>query len=210
MALSAYKKPKTNDESNYVGIELEFSSPESRNKLTKIISAHKLTKYSQLGNDADPTKEGDEPYELKVLLKQEELKDVVPRIGQFFKDAQATVNTSCGMHVHLDMRNRSAKIAYNNLVQAQTLLFSIADKSRRNNRFCDTQLEPNLDQVSEDHYSAINPILATNKYTIEVRIREGLTNDEAIFLSPFAIPERLKIKLNLFLIYKKLSTLIKD
>ncbi len=181
MSLTAYKQPKSKSEDNYVGIELEFSTPvKSSAKMEKLIGKHKLRKYSQLGFDGNPTKEGESSFELKLLLKQDELENIIPQVGKLLKEAEASVNHSHGMHVHLDMRNRSAKIAFNNLAKCQDVLFSIADKSRRNNTYCEKQLEDNLDQVSEDHYAAINPVLSSEKYTIEVRIREGLVDDEAI------------------------------
>ncbi len=178
--IDSYKKPSNSSKRKYIGIELEFSSPTYRNIVDNLIIKHKLTKYLQLGYDGRTSPGDVDSYELKVLIHTGEIKTILPRVGTLLVDIKANINNSHGMHVHLDMRHRDVDKSYNNLTQSQVLLFSMADKYRRGNKFCVPQKTTNLDQADRCHYSAINPVLDPQKNTIEVRIKEGLVDIQAI------------------------------
>lgn len=178
-SLDQYKKPIGKD--NYVGIELEFSSPSTEENLKEVIIKYNLQKYIRCGEDGEASEPLETSYELACLIKQKEIAKIIPIIGNMLKEVKANINKSHGMHVHLDMRNRRSNKAFNNLVKAQDLLFSIADPSRSGNIYCEYQEEYDLNNASEHHYSAINPVLEKGtKETIEVRIREGLVDAKEI------------------------------
>ena len=98
-------------------------------------------------------------HELSVLFKEKDLTSTLKYLKKDLLAIQASVNKTCGLHVHLDMRERGVAGSYSRLVKAQSLLFKLVDKSRHSNSFCERS--PN-DWKDSDHYSAIN----ANGYTM--------------------------------------------
>lgn len=46
-------------------------------------------------------------YEMKFLVKESEVDELLPSVIAAIKDFGGTVDQNCGLHVHLDCRNRS-------------------------------------------------------------------------------------------------------
>jgi len=175
--MKTYRKPaKAKD--NYVGIEIEFSSPFPEDQVMDMLIEHKLNKYIQIGYDGHPPV-GHVGYEWKVLVKEKELKKVLDALSKVIGLIGGISNDSCGLHVHLDMRHRNAEKVYNNLVRAQKILYGVADQRRTTSRWCMPSNTPELIKATRGKNSGINPHLSATKNTIEVRIREGIvdTND---------------------------------
>lgn len=139
------RKPKTKDK--YIGLEVEFSSPIYSTRLEEILEKQGLMKYCDIGNDGRQESGHVASLELKVLMKQKEVADIVPAIFKVLNDIKAKVNDSHGIHVHLDMRKRNATKAYNNLVQSQDVLFKMAHPSRKSNGYCRPNITANLEPV---------------------------------------------------------------
>ena len=88
----------------------------------------------------------------------------------------ATVNKSCGLHVHFDMRNvaRSKVLKYGNSVaKAIPLLKSMLPKSRRDNQFCQTDINEFGNRGSR--YSFVNLKSFSKHNTLEIRGHSGTT-----------------------------------
>ena len=110
------------------------------------------------------------------------------------------VNSSCGLHVHLDMRQRRPTKCYKNLIRTQDILMQLVDSTRRNNvEYCEkVNVDPALlkklyfsdtgkpdyngmyigrgNQSSNptyDRYTAINAQAYYKFRTIEVRLHHG-------------------------------------
>lgn len=177
-SLDKYLQPK--GKKNYLGIEIEFSCPIPEEALIEALCNAKLQKYCELGRDADP-EPSHESYELKVLVDEDNAYKILSRIGRLLDGIGATTNDSCGLHVHLDMRNREASKAYKNLYQCQNLLFNIAHKGRSYSSMCNKMTTDKLEEVRDSHYNAISPRLREDKNTIEVRIREGIVDSDDIY-----------------------------
>ena len=122
-----------------------------------------------------------EGLELRVLAPQRKIKSVIKRVCKVLSELDAQVNSTCGLHVHLDMRARSVDTAYNNLIKAQDLLYSMVPGSRRSNRYCrPSSVDAQFDPSEGDRYVGINPVSYKKHKTLEVRIHSGSTNADKI------------------------------
>lgn len=174
------KLPK--EETKYLGIELEFIAEASSNELGSLLYDAGLGRYVTLKDDAsiksddgnDDFDEGFHSHELCILVKENEYKDVLKKICGVLRDVNATVNKSCGMHVHLDMRKRNVEQAYQNLISSQGILLKMNPKSRtdkwaKKNPERDFEIAKN----KSDRYYGINPSAMHKHQTIEIRIHSG-------------------------------------
>jgi len=182
------KIPK--DKNNYIGVELEFMCDWNQDKLGLALFEAGVGKQVTLTvdgslrccNDRKPEDCPDHKnkylHELCVLTKENEYKDIMKKVCDLLSKAGATVNKSCGMHVHLDMRNRDAEKAYQNLLSAQGILFKMNPKSRIE-KYAKKVIERNFEVMKNkpDHgeyrYLGINPIAMHRHQTIETRIHSG-------------------------------------
>jgi Putative amidoligase enzyme len=172
------KKPQTKD--NYVGVELEFFCDLNAEDLAFKLYEYDLGKNVYLRQDASIRQEGSTyPHEVNILAKEKDVEDVIKRVSKVLLAANAKVNKSCGMHVHLDMRNRDHEIAFHNLVSSQNILFAMNPFSRQNGTYCkrqDTKVfkEASVNHGSrDDRYYGINALAHARHNTIEIRIHSG-------------------------------------
>jgi len=117
--------------------------------------------------------------EVKVTFRHEKpirLKGVVDKLGR----ANAEINTTCGMHIHLDQRGVSSTMASKRarrLIKALPALAKIVAPSRLGNHYCQLNEPIRLGQTyrhSYNRYRAINFTSAYRKHkTLEVRIHGG-------------------------------------
>ena len=117
--------------------------------------------------------------EVKVTFRHEKpirLKGVVDKLGR----ANAEINTTCGMHIHLDQRGVSSTMASKRarrLIKALPALAKIVAPSRLGNHYCQLNDPIKLGQTyrhSYNRYRAINFTSAYRKHkTLEVRIHGG-------------------------------------
>ena len=90
----------------------------------------------------------------------------------------ARVNASCGLHVHLDMRDTSVE-ARANIVRAwqafEPLFFRLVPSGRRDNHFCQAGIT-----TSGDRYHALNTTALGKHGTYEIRLHQGTTNERKL------------------------------
>lgn len=166
------KSPKTNDK--YIGVEIEFTSKSEQTKLGAMLHKAGLGDFVHLKSDGSiqVKKKGHYPHELCVLVTEANYKEIINKIANVLLEDEATVNASCGLHVHLDMRNRNKELAYSNLVSAQNILYAMNPKSRSTSQYCQKAKFKEFGKHS-GRYMGINA-QSYNKYnTIEVRIHAG-------------------------------------
>lgn len=167
------KYPK--DTSQYVGIEVECVTPRGVD-LAPLIP---FAKYVNVGTDGSVNHgNGEEGSEFRICLKREEIKEMLPQIMQAIKELGAKVNTSCGLHVHLDQRHQkdSAEVAktFQKLVRSLGLLYTVVPKSRRKNTYCKRNREANLEKaIHGERYKAVNCTAYHRHKTLEVRLFGG-------------------------------------
>jgi len=192
--LSEAKKPRL--KKNYVGIELEFLIPNKNIKAFKdALIEHDLETKVNLGTDSSVEEEDDDVWakidnwggilnpedqpeggELRILAAEDEVTSVINDVCLLLREFGCYTNKTCGLHVHLDMRNRDAQKCYNNLFYMQDIMFKTQSKNRASSGFCDYIFKEYKD-TADSHYYGINYSNAYRKHqTIEVRIHEGTIN----------------------------------
>jgi hypothetical protein len=173
----------------YVGIEIEFLSEHSEFGLAQALGRHysslweKWFSYSAQagGMQADYP---DRCHEIRVLSRPERLATRLMTIKDILKMMEAKINSSCGLHVHLDMRHFDYVQAGKNLIACQEALFRFCDKARRHNdRWCPPNPSHYWDPSLYTRDVAINAKLSfTKRKTIEVRMKEGTTDINEMYL----------------------------
>ena len=182
----ADKKPKTDD--NYVGVELEFTAPCTMERVAELIIKNKLSKFVTLKADGSiRTNSSDTGHEICILAKEVEIRDVVTRVCSMLNDeVESGVNGTCGLHIHLDMRNRDAEKCGRRLYNAQDILFSLVPKNRAQDDYCkklgsfNFNLSPNGERYDTGRYFGINMMAYKKFTTIEIRMHSGTTNERKI------------------------------
>lgn len=115
-------------------------------------------------------------YELRLLVKQKEVTTILAKLQPFFKEAKAYANKTCGLHVHLDMRNRNVEQCFKRLYDKQSFLYAQCAKHRADSAYA-TKVDRHTTVGGTGHYHGINAGDAYRKLkTIEVRIKEGTTD----------------------------------
>jgi hypothetical protein len=122
--------------------------------------------------------------ELRILVKESELESKLKEICAVLRKNDCYSNRSCGMHVHLDMRNRDAELCYKNLFNVQDLMLASQPIARRSNTYC----KPNTDKALKlsqfktgERYKVINTDSYEKHSTIEIRLHEGATKFKDIY-----------------------------
>lgn len=118
---------------------------------------------------------GEVGIEFAILVPQNDYSNL-EKLCDLLKELDATVNKSCGLHVHIDARKVGKEgAAYMGSILGSYLPFltNMVPKSRRENTYC-------LPRVSEDKYSAVNIGAYSARKTVEVRLHSGTTSFEKI------------------------------
>jgi hypothetical protein len=163
--------------SKHIGVEIECFGPNDELTLQKMVLSAELGDVIQVGYDHSirtPSKM--HAYELRILLSENRVGATFKKLAKFFKDAKLRTNTSCGLHVHLDMRRRDPEQCFRKLLKMQDVLYSLVNKNRWENRFC----QPAAQSMKWDKYRAISMSSLRSKRTIEVRLHQGTVNVQQI------------------------------
>lgn len=175
------KKPTVAKE-NYVGVELEFISKIEPIKMAEMMVENGLEDFVTVKDDGSVDTESGYPYsfELNVLAKHNEVYDVIRKLCSLIED-KSKANDSCGLHVHLDMRNRDAGKSYANLFSAQGLFYSMQPFSRLDNTFCNPAFEYfGVRNDEDERYRCVNKCSLSKYRTLEVRVHQGTVNSMEI------------------------------
>lgn len=196
--------PKTKD--NYLGIEIEAISPYSITEIKNLIKGLNLQNYVDVTGDSSIETDNcncylDDNYdgchqcneinygiEFCILVKESELTKFMHNFSIVLQMTECYVNESCGLHVHLDCRNRDLVGSFLNLFLKQSEMVLSIDEERIDSSYCDVmqtplkpeQIESFIYRSNMSRYYGIN-IAAFNKYkTIEIRFHEGTVNTDSI------------------------------
>lgn len=119
-------------------------------------------------------------HEICILANANEIESVIERVCCVLNDRlSASVNKTCGLHVHLDVRHKKAALTFSKLVMALPFLASLVPSTRLKNRFC---VLNGSDKISEHsgRYYAVNPQSIRKHKTVEVRLHSGTTDPAKI------------------------------
>lgn len=196
------KQPKETDQ-KYVGIELEFLCNVDKNVLGNKLFDAGLGRYVTVKEDhsikcshgrnpfeCEEHKGVEHAHELCIIAKENEYVEVVRKVTVILEELKATVNKTCGMHVHVDCRTRDPEKVYQNLVSSQAILLRMNPKSRiekyaRLNKERDFEMAKNNGgdrggHIDEGRYYAINAKAYTKHKTIEIRVHAGTVDFKKI------------------------------
>jgi hypothetical protein len=170
------KCPMTNE--NHVGVEIEFFTETSQSTLGAMLNDAGLAKYVELKDDGSIRADYGDGMELAVVCPQAKYREVMESVCSVLRDAEAGVNRSTGLHVHIDMRNRDAGVSYNNLVACQQQLLNMVPASRRENSYCKPVRGRELagKMRKGERYRTINHRSMDRHGTLEVRLHNGTTD----------------------------------
>lgn len=121
-------------------------------------------------------------YELRLLLEESKIEVAMKELKTAFDLIKPWVNETCGLHVHVDSRNRDPRVLFSNLVGCQELFFKMQNKMRSNNDYCmKNEIDDFQGQIENgERYSAINALSYEDQSTIEVRLHEGCVDPALI------------------------------
>lgn len=180
-----YKRPYC--KSNFIGIEMEMISDISQDQMAMLITLYKLSHKIRIMSDASIKTDSECPYgfELNIMDTEYNIHNTLDQLSKLLSNAdfKFKVNTSCGTHVHLDMRNRNAKECYAKLYDNLDLIIGSTKKSRAENDYCKRNIERDMNLAQHTYasgrgsrYQAINPTSIDKHGTLEVRVFEGTTD----------------------------------
>lgn len=174
------KSPK--DDARYVGVEIECHTSATREKLAEaMIEAGLMTNVSLISDGSVQNgPAGFTPIEVRVLAMESARADVIRRTTATIAKFDGDANDTCGLHVHIDCRNRDASTVYARLVHAQKLLAAMVPRRRRENTYCKPNVGSSMNSNQGDRYLAINPCAYDKHRTIEVRLHSGTVDPEKI------------------------------
>ena len=112
--------------------------------------------------------------EFTLLVRQDDLSDL-EKLCKLLNGLGATVNESCGMHVHIDSRNKTKaqiRTIAKRFESAMPFLSQLVPKSRRQNRYC----QLGVSTLDGDRYHAVNLTSFAKHGTVEVRLHSATTN----------------------------------
>jgi len=165
---------------NHIAIEIEMITFD-KDKLTAELYDNPNGKYVQLKRDGSLRTDGDkgQPVEMVICCPQHKYREVVSDILTLTNKVGGYVNRSCGLHVHLDMRNRDVRQSYKNLVSKQKLLQTLVPKDRTTNTYCRPNKSKDFDKETKiggshaSRYKIVNPESYGKYKTLEVRLHHG-------------------------------------
>lgn len=186
-----------------VGIEIECFIP-SKNKdtinrrfaLSKLKDNVIVGTDGSLRHDSCECEEGEEcecssgmiGYEFKIIDNEDSLKSL-EKVCKILKENKATINKTCGLHVHFDMRHLSkdgARKEADKVNQTVPALWKILPKSRRENEYCNSSYgnrqafvnKKSIDKLSTVEVRAHSGTIDFNKIEKWIRICKAIFNSE--------------------------------
>ncbi len=176
-----YKSKVPSSSRKHVGIEIECLIPANKDAtLIKLLNEKKLQWNINVGSDGSVRDDSfimdfNERFigkEIRILAEEKDAPKIINEVCTVLKVVGAKVNKTCGLHVHIDLRNRDFKMVYENLFQFQSVMFKMQPKSRHKNQYCKKLTKKNREGNIGRHYS-INKNAYTEHRTAEVRLHEG-------------------------------------
>lgn len=120
------------------------------------------------------------PVELTLCLVKSDHYSRLRKLINVLNELKAKVNKTCGLHIHLDMRNKTSNqitIETKRLYSALPVLKKLVPKSRwvnADDSYC--RINSKFSMTNADKYQAINTSALQRHNTIEIRLHSGTTN----------------------------------
>jgi hypothetical protein len=168
----------------HIGIELEcvvskeiYEELSGYDGLNGIRNKYKkYNSFLEIGTDAS-IKTKEVGLEFRILTTPENIYKHLLIVKTILKKLKAAVNKTCGLHVHLDMRQKDPNEAFANLVENQYLWEPVVRKDRWVNNYCKRAQSMSFGAaLKQDRYTSVNACSYPEHQTIEVRVHQGTTN----------------------------------
>lgn len=177
-SLTRNHPPLGDDRQQYISVEIECTVPRSANIADQLatlpgwVTKRVTVKYD--GSIRPP--EEHVGREVVITAPHIEYPSVVSAVCQKLNEIGAKINSSCGLHIHLDCRDvPSPELLrrHNALVSQQQLMFALQPPSRRTNSFCAPSRRIREWTRPRSRYRAINRDAYGRHRTLEVRLHSG-------------------------------------
>lgn len=181
------KRPRVPAE--HVGIEIECLSKLPSNKLGDALRDAGLARFIHLKDDGSLRTQGEYGFthELALCVPVVKVAEVVRETCKVLRQSCA-INQSCGLHVHLDMREYQSRYdagfnrVFANLVSCNGVFQRMLPASRRSNVFCARNRDKKFSNAvrTTTRYWMVNPHAYEAHKTLEVRCHSGTINPDKI------------------------------
>lgn len=187
LRLNITKKAKfPSSEDRYVGVEIELAAAEDREVLADLLHEAKLSRNvhikgdSSIGRGTKLLEKYPNAIEIAILAKEEDIENVINKLCDILNNKMhCKVDKTCGLHVHLDMRNRKPSEAFSNLVTMQHFLYGMIPANRKSSEYS-VPVKSKEWKISTSHYDGISTNAYSKYKTLEIRMHCGTTNASKI------------------------------
>lgn len=170
------KAPIATDARRWISVEIECVLGKSTDAFCDEILKANAAKWVCVKSDSSIRKnDGDttgSTCEVVVSAPQGEIEEAIRKVCAALAACKAYVNKSCGLHIHLDMRNFDRAAAFSNLVAGQRVLRLLVPEYRVKNRYCKPVGRRDW-PINGDRYKAVNHVAWQRHRTVEVRLFAG-------------------------------------
>lgn len=171
-------RPMTSE--RHVGIEIECGVNVSRERLAFLLRP--FVGYVMVKGDGSVNVPNRQSVELNVCAPVSRYKEILKGITDILNspEVNARVNKTCGLHVHLDVREwrndfNALSDKYARLISVQGILYSMQPKSRQDNTYCVKSKSRSIVRGAS-RYQGINAQSIWKYTTIETRLHAGTTD----------------------------------
>lgn len=178
---------------NHVGIEIEFYCKNDR-ELSDIawdlynIDKTLINKINIKNDGSLRPKRGERDVEIAIVDTEKNIFKTLKLVTDVIQKEYFRVGTKCGLHVHLDMRNRDENRSFHNLCTFQKYLYQMQPARRKEGEWAkpvrgkdiEKHLNKRIDRYSPARYKGINPYSMVRHTTLEIRMHDGTVDYNVI------------------------------
>lgn len=165
----------------HVGIEIECGIKCSKEQLG--FKLKHLAGYVMIKHDGSVSVSQREAVELNICAPISRYKEILKGVTDVLNgdpEVSARVNKTCGLHVHLDVREwrndfNALSDKYARLISVQGILYSMQPQSRQDNTYCKKSKSRSIVRGAS-RYQGINAQSIWKYTTIETRLHAGTTD----------------------------------
>jgi hypothetical protein len=165
----------------HVGIEIECGIKCSKEQLG--FKLKHLAGYVMIKSDGSVSVSQREAVELNICAPISRYREILKGVTDVLNgdpEVSARVNKTCGLHVHLDVREwrndfNALSDKYARLISVQGILYSMQPQSRQDNSYCKKSKSRSIVRGAT-RYQGINAQSIWKYTTIETRLHAGTTD----------------------------------
>lgn len=152
--------------------EIDYS--EAHDELSRYLKDRTI-KGCQIHDDSSIDPEDSDYFTVEISCLTSDFKNL-EKLCKALSELGAEVNSSCGLHVHMDMRHADSpkmQVFKHNAEKSLDVLFKMLPENRRTSTYC-------RKRWSSEKYSAFTTCHIENYGTVEMRAHSGTVNFEKI------------------------------